>query len=144
MTTEGMTRNGIAKVALMAGVILAATSGCSRKGGKNADFVTPSDKARPALEAALANWKNGQPSGSVPGKSEPAIQMLDAGWQASRKLVGYEILQEDSGSQGHRFFTVRLTFAEGPPVETRYVVMGIDPLLVTREEEFNKMSGTGQ
>ncbi len=143
MTAECITRLCIARVGFAAGVILAVTAGCSKKGGKNEDFVPPSDKARSALEAALANWKNGNPAGVVPGKSSPAIEMLDAGWQASRKLVGYEILGEDPAGKV-RFFTVRLILAEGPPMEVRYVVMGMDPLQVTREEEYNKMSGSGQ
>lgn len=130
--------------AALAGLILMGMAGCSKKGSKTADFVPPSEKARSALESALANWKDGNPAGLVPGKSSPQIEMLDAGWQASRKLVAFEIVKEDPVGQGPRFFTVRLTLADGTSLETRYVVMGIDPLLVTREEEYNKMSGAGQ
>ena len=130
--------------AFAASMFVAVMAGCSKKGSKTEDFVPPSDKARSALDSALANWKDGNPAGVVPGKSSPQIEMLDAGWQASRKLVSYEILKEDPAGQGPRFFTVRLTLAHGPPLEVRYVVIGIDPLLVTREEEYNKMSGTGQ
>jgi hypothetical protein len=123
-------------------VICVILAGCSKK-GKDSEFVPSSDKARSALESALNNWKDGHPSGPVPGKSSPKIEMMDAGWQAERKLVSYEILKEEPAGEGPRFFTVRLTLAEGAPVELRYVVMGKDPLWVAREEEYNKMSGTG-
>lgn len=126
-----------------AGLFLTLASGC-KKGGKDSDFVPSADKARSALEAALSNWRDGNPQGVVPGKSSPKIEMMDAGWQAERKLTSFEIVGEDPAGQGPRFFSVRLNLGDGTQVDARYVVMGIDPLLVMREEEFKKMSGSGQ
>src|SRR5215831_16667178 len=120
---------------LLAGGIL-LTAGCSRTRNKVEDYTPSSEKARQALEAALNHWKDGNASGPVPGTS-PVVQAVDTKWKAGQKLQGFEILGEDTpNSEGAaaRFFKVRLTPVSGPPLEARYVVVGIDPLWVYREE----------
>ncbi|HET6575915.1 MAG TPA: hypothetical protein VFG68_20100 [Fimbriiglobus sp.] len=124
---------------LSVGLLLLA--GCS-PGGKVEDFTPPADNARKALEAALNHWKAGNPPGTVSGTS-PAVEVLDSKWKAGQKITGYEVLGEDAAGPGPRTFKVRLTLARGSPVEVRYVVVGIDPLWVYRDEDYKKLSGAG-
>jgi hypothetical protein len=126
---------------LVIGVLVILTA-CSRQGTKTQDFIPPSDKARQALEAALNHWQGGNPPGQVPGTS-PLVEVEDTKWKAGQKLKSYEILGEESGTEP-RFFKVRLTPPQGAAVEVRYAVFGIDPLHVYREEDYQKLSGTGK
>ena len=115
--------------------------GCS-KGTKVEDFTPPPEKARQALEAGLNHIQGGNSPGAVPGTS-PRIEIVDTRLKAGQ-LKAFEILGEESptgDSTIPRFFKVRLTLATGPPQEVRYVVFGIDPLLVYREADYNAMSG---
>ena len=116
-------------------------AGCS-PGGKVEDFTPPADNARKALEAALNHWQAGNKPGTVPGTS-PTVEIVDAKWKAGQKITAYEILGEDPAGAGPRTFKVRLTVAGGAPMEVRYMVVGIDPLWVYRDEDFKKASGTG-
>jgi hypothetical protein len=126
---------------LTIGVLVILTA-CSRQGTKTQDFIPPSDKARQALQAALDHWQAGHPPGRIPGTSPP-VEVQDAKWKAGQKLKSYEILGEESGTEP-RFFKVRLTPPQGDAVEERYVVFGIDPLHVCREEDYKKLSGMGK
>ena len=128
---------------LAAVLTLALVAGCPR-GGKIDDFTPPAANARKALEAALGHWQGGGQPGAVPGTS-PGVEVTDAKWKAGQKLKSYEITAEEPlDGVGPRFFKVRLTPAAGPAVETRYAVLGIDPLLVYRDEDYQKLSGTGK
>lgn len=128
---------------LLAVGLLWAT-GCGGQGRKVEDFTPPADNAKKALEAALEHWKAGKPPGSIPGQT-PAVEVVDSAWKGGQKLKAYEIVAEEPppNNQGPRTFTVKLTLAQGPPVETRYMVLGIDPLLVYRDRDFAKLSGSG-
>jgi hypothetical protein len=120
-----------------------ALASCSKPGQKVEDFTPPPDKARKALEAALDHWQSGHPPGTVAGTSNPTVDVVDSRWQGGQRLKSYEILGEEAGTEP-RFFKVRLTPTKGPPQEVRYAVFGIDPLQVYREEDFQKLSGTGK
>ena len=126
---------------LSAGMLVLLTA-CSREGTRTQDFIPPTEKARQALEAALNHWQGGHPPGKVPG-TNPPIEVQDFKWKAGQKLKSYEIVGEESGTEP-RFFKVRLTPAEGAPIEVKYAVFGIDPLHVYREEDYQKLSGMGK
>lgn len=129
---------------LLAGGLLLL--GCSKAGRKVEDFSPPADKAREALEAALNHWKAGNPPGTVPGTS-PTVEAVDSRWKAAPKqLQAFEILGEEPAASeaAPKYFKVRLTTAKGPPQEVRYVVLGIDPLWVYREQDFQALSGAGK
>jgi hypothetical protein len=130
-------------VLLLAANGLLLATGCSGSGRNESDFIPASDNARKALESALKSWQAGQSPGTVAGTASPTVQVIDSRWQAGQKLLSFEILNEESDAQG-RFFRVRLDVGKAAPVEVRYVVIGIDPLLVYREEDYQKLSGTGQ
>jgi hypothetical protein len=116
-------------------------AGCS-PGGKVEDFTPATDNARKALVAALDHWKAGNRPGTVPGTA-PAVEVLDSKWKAGQKITAYEVLGEDPAGPGPRTFKVRLTPTQGAPLEVRYVVVGIDPLWVYRDEDYKKVSGAG-
>ena len=128
----------------LAGVLLLL--GCSKTGQRSEDFTPPPDNARAALEAALNHWKAGNPPGAVPGTT-PQVEAVDAKWKASPKqLRAFEIVGEEprGDASGPRYFKVKLTAAGGAPQEVRYVVVGIDPLWVYREQDFDALSGAGK
>ena len=123
---------------LAGGLVLSA--GCQGR-KKEGDFTPAPEKARQALEAGLSHLQNGNSPGTVPGTS-PRVEIVDTKWKAGQ-LKAFEILGEDTPSADSsvpRFFKVRLTLAKGPQ-EVRYVVVGIDPLWVYREEDYNSLSG---
>jgi hypothetical protein len=121
---------------------IALLLGCSRQGRRTEDFTPPADKARQALESALDHWKSGNPPGAVPATS-PAVEVVDSKWKAGQKLKSYEIVGEEPGREP-RFFKVRLTPAQGPPQDVRYAVVGINPLWVYLEEDYQKLTGMGK
>jgi hypothetical protein len=121
-----------------------AAAGCSG-GGRVEDFTPSADKARKALEAALAHWQGGGKPGSVPGTAAPVVEVTDSKWAAGQKLKSFEVVgDEPPAGAGPRFFKVKLTPASGSPVEAKYAVLGIDPLLVYRDEDYQKLSGVGK
>lgn len=128
-----------AAAVLLIGAIV-SLAGCSRSSSTER-FVPNTDSARQALQSALNAWKGGQPAGRVDGFSVP-IEVVDSKWQEGQKIEGFEILSEDTNAEGHRRFNVKLTMSKGSAVvETRFVVLGQNPLWVYREEDYLKLSG---
>jgi hypothetical protein len=126
--------------ALAFALLLVASTGCS-VGHSHSDYLPAEDKARQALETTLTAWQNGQKIGRIDAVSPP-IEPVDNKWQAGQKLQGYEILQAETPDEGPSRFLVRLTMKTPPgKQEVRYVVVGIDPLWVYREEDYRKVSG---
>ncbi len=122
---------------------LGVALGCSTS-GKVEDFTPNEGNARKALVSALDHWKSGGQPGAVPNTTPP-VEVTDSKWKSGQSLKSYEILgEEPPADPGPRMFKVRLTPAKGSPIETKYAVVGIDPLLVFRDEDFQKLSGTGK
>lgn len=123
---------------LMAVMLLAAgLSGCG--GGESIDRYLPeSSKARGSLEAALNAWKSGAPLKTVQVDGH-AIDVFDARWRSGAKLEDFEILSEEKPDP-HPTFLVR-TRIKGKDEESKYFVMGIDPILVFRAQDYTKATG---
>jgi len=118
---------------------LLAAAGCGGRSSDPAQFIPAQATARTALTAALNAWKQGKPTGAVPGTS-PSVQVVDETRPHGQKLVGFEILGEIPGD-GPRTFTVSLETDNPVGRRTaRYVVVGRDPLWVFRQEDFDKMA----
>lgn len=128
------------RVGCWAALALAAV-GCGRE-GKVEDFAPSVRNARTALESALTHWQGGGAHGTVPN-TKPAVEVLDSKWNAGQKLKSFEVLSADAPAGGPTTFRVRLTFAQGTPQEVKYAVIGIDPLWVYSDDEFQKLSGAG-
>jgi hypothetical protein len=112
-------------------------SGCGF--GKGGGAATPSaDLAGGALEKSLAAWNVGKRPGTLEG-TDPPVQAVDSKWQSGAKLGSFEILHEEA-SETERRFSVRLVQGN-PPIteEVRYMVVGKGPILVYREEDYQRM-----
>jgi hypothetical protein len=129
-------------VVLLATVVLFA-AGCSG-GGRVEDFTPAEANARKALVAALNHWQGGGQPGAIPNTT-PAVEATDTKWKGGQKIKSYEIVgDEPPAGAGPRWFKVRLVPIAGEAVETKYAVLGIDPLLVYRDEDYQKLSGMGR
>lgn len=118
--------------------------GCTG-GGKVEDFTPSTTNARNALTTALTHWQGGGQPGTVPNTTAPIVEVTDSKWRAGQKITGFEITAEETPDKtGPVFFTVKLTSSSGPPVVAKYAVFGIDPLLIYRDEDYQKLSGTGK
>jgi len=107
-------------------------------------YVPAVSVARSAVQVALEAWKSGKleaEAGSIPGGAK--LQVLDRDWRSGKKLSSFEIVRELPGApSGPRQFRAKLTYdGEKAPVETTYHVVGIDPLLVFRDEDYRKTTG---
>lgn len=118
---------------VLLGAVVASHAGC---GGPTAeDYVPDADIARQGLEAALTSWKNGETLQTITSLNVP-VNVVDARWRVGQKLQSFEIVSETSGDP-HRTFTVKLRFAgTTQDEETKYIVTGLDPILVFREEDY--------
>ena len=115
-----------------------ASAGCGGRAGA-ARFVPAPLAAKAALTAALDEWKKGRPTGAVEGAS-PAVQVVDETRPAGQRLLRFQILGEVP-SDGARTFNVLLETENPAQRETvRYVVVGIEPLWVFRQQDYDKMA----
>jgi hypothetical protein len=124
---------------LIACLAAAGCTGCS-KGGSSYERYVPSEAvARAALDTALSAWQNGLPAGEMDGGAVK-IQVVDSFRRAGQILRSYEVLGEVKGKDGPRCFAVRLEL-DNPREEQklRYYAMGIDPIWVMRQEEYDMM-----
>lgn len=123
-----------AVVLLLPLAIGAGSAGC----GRNKSYIPSTGSAHEALEAALTAWQNGHAVGTIDTASPP-VQVVDTAWGKGQKLARYEILEEESRSDGNRWFTVRLHLQKPPGTqEVHYVVVGRSPLWVYREKDYKR------
>jgi hypothetical protein len=118
-------------------LIALTTVGCGSRTDPARFFPSP-DAARAALTAALEAWKESRPTGRLAGAS-PAVHVVDE-TRSTPRLGRYEILGIIPGDGPPTFNVLLVT--ETPPERrsARYVVVGIDPLWVFRQEDFDKMA----
>jgi hypothetical protein len=98
-------------------------------------IVPDSARGRQAIKAAMETWKAGHPVGIVE-PTTPRVQVVDTHRTPGQDLLDYEILS-DSADPRVRTFSLRLTLStsEERPV-VRFLVVGIDPILVFRQEDY--------
>lgn len=98
-------------------------------------YVPEQETARAALAAVLNAWQNERSMDEVKVGSRP-VQVMDTHRRSGQELQHFEILGEVAGD-GPRCFSVRLELANPNATEkVRFVVLGIDPLWVIREEDY--------
>jgi hypothetical protein len=121
-----------------AGLVLVA-AGCSATDDPGR-FYPPEDRARQALDAALTAWQQGAAPGTVPGTANPRVEFVDSHNGPGRRLKAYTVLGLAPGD-GPRVFTVQLAL-DGPAAEVRarYYVIGIDPVWVIRQEDYDMLN----
>ncbi len=105
-------------------------------------YIPTETTAREAVNAALTAWKSDQAHGTVKTFAVP-IDTFDARWQAGKKLETFEFVREEQ-SDGHRKFVVNMKLTDDKAAEeVIYLVVGNDPLLVFRQQDYDKASGMG-
>jgi hypothetical protein len=130
---------GLAALVCGAAALLA---GCSGESGYGR-YVPTGTSAREALQSTLEAWKKGENPGERK-LGDVSLAVFESKWQAGQKLASYEILEEEEASgTAPRWFKVRLQMKPSGQVTTRYAVLGNNPLMVYREEDFQKISGRG-
>lgn len=125
---------------LLAAVVLPCPLGCAEPSSGYERYIPSAARAEEALDLVLAAWKAGEPVAPLKLKSSPlTIQVADATRRAGQRLIAYDLLGEISG-EGPRTFVVRLKL-ENPTLEeeVRYYLMGIDPLWVFRQEDYDAL-----
>ncbi len=118
-------------------VLLCCLTCCT---GKTVESYKPTSvTARAGIETALSTWKSGTAHGSITSV-KPNLDVFDARWQAGAKLESFEILEEVTGKP-EPHFKVKLKLVGKPEETTEYLVVGIDPLLIFRQADYNKATG---
>ena len=115
--------------------LLMGQVGCARSSYKR--FIPAEEAARAALTASLEAWERGEPHGPVAGTEAPVVHFVDSHHKPEQRLKGYEVQTMVPG-EGPRVFAVRLKL-DNPAEEmrVRYVVVGLDPLWVLRQEDYD-------
>ena len=84
-------------------------------------------------------WKKGEPVGAV-AHTKPVVHVIDSQRKPGRVLRNYEILGEVPGN-APRCFAVKVELAGvDVPERLRFVVVGIEPLWVFRQEDYDMLS----
>jgi hypothetical protein len=119
---------------------IAVTAGCGSTSpssgvGENptSQFVPSVSQAEGALRDVFESWKKDVPPGIIPGTS-PAVHVTDTYRKPGEKLVDYRILGEVP-SERKRCIAVELRYEPERAERVRFLVVGIDPLWVFREED---------
>jgi hypothetical protein len=123
---------------LPAATVLLIAAGCADRTDQSR-YYPPEDKARSALEAGLNAWQQGLLTNEVPGTKGPAVMWIDNQRPRGQRLNAFEVLGLAPGD-GPRIFTVRLV-VDNPAAEVkiRFVVVGLDPIWVFRQEDYDMM-----
>jgi len=119
--------------------LLAALAGCGRSSSYKR-FIPAEGSARSALATALESWRRGEPHGAVAGSADPVVHFVDSHHKPGQRLKSFDVLTLAPG-EGPRVFTVKLAL-EGPAEElrARYVVVGLDPVWVLRQEDYDMVA----
>jgi hypothetical protein len=119
---------------LFVALVVAALLGCEPT-PEPIPIVPDSARGRQAIEAAMTTWKARHLPGVVEPTS-PRVQVVDAHRKPGQDLLDYEILS-DSADARVRTFSLRLTLSDSQdrPV-VRFLVVGIDPILIFRQEDY--------
>jgi hypothetical protein len=114
-------------------ITLAALAGC---GGGSAPLPS-TVAARQALQTSLDAWKAGKPASSL-AAVKPSIEIVDFEWKAGKVLSDYTLGQEAPG-QGIQTLSASITIKGEPgPKEVKYMVLGLDPMRIFRDEDYNR------
>ncbi|MBI5760289.1 MAG: hypothetical protein HZA46_17375 [Planctomycetales bacterium] len=91
------------------------------------------------MEATLSAWQSGEPAGTVPN-TKPEVFVTDSHRRPDQKLEAFEILGPVPGN-APRCFAVKLKLVYPDAEErVRFVVVGIEPLWVFRQEDYDMLA----
>jgi hypothetical protein len=126
---------GLAVVAFLVTALIACAWGWQRRPAGFERYVPKAQLAGAAIASVLDAWRAGRPDDAALG-TNPAIHLVDKHRKEGQRLKSYEILGEVA-TENARGFAVRLKLEnpdESPVV--RFLVLGIDPLWVFRQEDY--------
>jgi hypothetical protein len=112
-------------------------SGCGR-GDASARYTPAEADAQAAVAAAMDAWQLGIEPGEIP-ETSPLVFLTDSYRQPGETLVSYEILGEVPGDVP-RCYAVDLQFDPPREEKARFIVVGIDPLWVFRQEDYQLLT----
>jgi hypothetical protein len=113
--------------------------GCRGRSEGFERYVPASGPARAAVAAVLDAWRDGRSPGDGVGPRGD-IHVVDHQRRPGQKLTRYEILGEVAADDA-RAFAVRLTFTDPDEEQVaRLLAVGLDPLWVFRQEDFEMIS----
>jgi hypothetical protein len=123
---------------LLCGLMAAALIGCQARPAAQSNLVPDSARARRAVERAMELWKAGRPTGVIE-PTEPRVQVVDSNRRPGQVVEDFKILAETS-SPRERTLSVRVRL-RNPDEDAivRFLVMGADPILVFRQEDYDLM-----
>jgi hypothetical protein len=123
----------------MAACLLAlCLTGCDRPDPPTQPYLPTAALAREALLASLQSWVDETETPRL-ATGQPSLQFADS-LRTGRTLQSFEIIGELPG-EGARRFEVHLKLSKPPGSETaQYVVLGIDPLWVIRQEDYDMIT----
>ena len=91
------------------------------------------------MEATLGCWKAGKPTGRREA-TVPPVQVMDSFRRPGQVVEGWEILGQTTGDRAVAI-TVRVKLSNPEGFETiRFLLLGTDPVLVFRQEDYDLMS----
>jgi hypothetical protein len=103
-------------------------------------FIPSEERAREALDSALETWRQGKAEGNFRlDAASGAVQVADSFRRSGQSLSGYEVLGKTPADGPHRFVVQLLLDHPAEQKTVRYVVVGVDPLWVIREEDYEMM-----
>ncbi len=124
-------RNHSTPVALLA-IVLLGMVGCAKQ---KQDFVPNPTAAEDAIRSAMEAWKESGAVGEI-ADTKPLVHVTDSNRKRGQTLSGYTILGEVPGSAG-RTYMVELNLASpAEKLNAQYIVVGIDPLWIFRQEDY--------
>ena len=107
---------------------------------RSSQFIPSVTVAETAVKAGMEAWKKGEPVGLVQGVKKPAVHVVDSHRKPGQQIASYEILGEVPGN-APRCFAVKAKLSGSDTTERlRYIVVGIDPLWVFRQEDYDLLS----
>jgi hypothetical protein len=116
----------------LVGALSLVMVGCRKK---QLNYVPTQSDSEGALVAALDAWKSGLAAGEVPN-TKPLVHITDQNRKHGQKLESYNVMGEVAGSAG-RTFVVNLRLTDpAEEIKTKYIIVGIDPIWVFRQEDY--------
>ncbi|MFO0943307.1 MAG: hypothetical protein U0930_21440 [Pirellulales bacterium] len=122
---------GSSTLAILA-IALVALTGCARKAQ---DYVPSQSVAEDAIRATLQAWKETDTIGELPN-TKPSIYVTDNKRKRDQKLSDFTILGEVSGTAGRTYMVELALINPKEKIKAQYIVVGIDPLWVFRQEDY--------
>lgn len=124
--------------ALLAGLLL-ATGSCGDAAPPGQRFTPSESAARAALQTALSAWQAGGPVDSL-GFDGGRAHLADGQQASGRKLQRFDILGEGSAHSGRRYLVQIQLDGPDPAQKVNYVVIGIDPVWVIRQQDLEMLT----